>query len=35
MIKKPIRIVNVIGKMDIGGIETWMMQILKNSDKKV
>ena len=30
---RPIRILHVVGCMDRGGIETWLMQILRNIDR--
>ncbi len=30
---QPIRILHVVGCMDRGGVETWLMQILRNIDR--
>lgn len=30
---RPIRILHVVGRMDRGGVETWLMQILRNIDR--
>ena len=31
---RPIRVLNVLGSMNRGGIETWLMQILRNVDRE-
>ncbi|MDK2801602.1 MAG: hypothetical protein PWQ70_3221 [Clostridiales bacterium] len=32
-IKKPIRVLHVVGGMNRGGTETWLMHILRNTDR--
>ena len=31
--KRPIRILHVVGGMNVGGVETWLMQVLRNIDR--
>lgn len=31
---RPIRILHVLGRMDLGGVETWLMQVLRNIDRE-
>ena len=33
-IKKPIRVLHVVGGMNRGGTETWLMHILRNTDRE-
>ena len=30
---QPKKIVHVLGAMDIGGVESWLMTIVRNADK--
>jgi glycosyltransferase involved in cell wall biosynthesis len=34
MITRPIRILHVVGGMDRGGVETWLMHVLRNIDRE-
>ncbi len=31
----PIRILHIVGTMDRGGAETWLMHILRNIDREI
>lgn len=32
--KRPVRILHVVGGMNVGGVETWLVQVLRNIDRE-